>query len=159
MPSRKVAQRVKPKAKKTTTKKGSKKSRSTVRIHLKKGGLARFDRAGNVVEEYHLHYQEKKRHSILQRVVADRQGNALAVFRRLIALRTLGKHRLSDEQKNLLTRDAEFIKRKYYGTSYWRYPETPKKTGKKKKSVGYDDDDEEGDSSSSSSSSSDSDSE
>jgi len=130
----------------------SKKSKTKkVIIPVTKGGLSALSKTGKKVD-YHISSAEKTRHYILNLVVKKRGKNALSVYRALLARRTLGKNRLSETQKSILTKDADYIKKKYG-------------LAKKKKAMSYNDDEEEesytydedqdDDSSSSSSSSSD----
>jgi len=126
----------------------SKKSKTKkVIIPVTKGGLSALSKTGKKVD-YHISSADKTRHYILNLVVKKRGKNALSVYRALLARRTLGKNRLSETQKSILTKDADYIKKKYG-------------LAKKKKATSYDDDDEENytyendDDSSSSSSSSD----
>lgn len=104
--------------------------KSKVRIPLTRGSLAVHDKKGQVIHEYHIRDSNITRHRVLNQIVQHRQGDAIGVYRALLARRTLGKHRLSTQFKDTLTKDANYIKKKYYDTKLW---------AKAKKSVSYDD--------------------
>ncbi len=100
---------------------GSRKKKSMkkprVRIPIKKGGME-ITRNGRTLE-YHIKDTERKRRTVLNALVKHK-SSGLQVHQRLIALRTLGKRRLTRDQYNTLTADANYVKRLYYGTSYWK---------------------------------------
>ena len=113
-------------------------SKSKVRIPIQKGALALNDK------DYHIKNSITARRKILNGIITE-HGDAINVFRALLARRTLGKNRLSPTQIETLTKDMAYIKKKYYGTALWS-------AKKKKKSSSYEDsDDNDGESSSSSS--------
>ena len=99
-------------------KKTSKKPK--IRIPIQRGSLAVKDSQGNIVEDYHIRDGLKQRHKVLNKVVEQKHGDAIGVYRALSARRTLGKNRLSEEQKMILTNDMEFVKSRYYNTALWQ---------------------------------------
>lgn len=116
----------------TKPKKTGRKTKKVI-IPVEKGGLSAFSNKGKKVD-YHISSPDKTRHYVLNRVVQSHHKDGLSVYRALIARRTLGKNRLSVTQLSILTRDADYVKKKYGKTSKW---------SKKKKSTAYDDDDDE----------------
>jgi hypothetical protein len=113
--------------KKTTRKSGSKKvasrrsrKKSSVRIPIDRGALAWFDAKNGEIVDYHISTPTKKRRALLRRLVTDKNMDALTVFRAIIARRTLGKNRLSEQQISTLTSDADYVKKKYYNTDFWQ---------------------------------------
>lgn len=90
-----------------------------VTIPITRGSLALHDQNGKITEEYHIRTPEKARRALLRQLVLQHKGNARATFRALIARRTLGKNRLTESQKGVLTSDADYVKRTWYNTPNW----------------------------------------
>lgn len=109
-------------------KKRSTSYKSAAKIKIRQGGLSFVDQQQKKVH-YRLKYTAKERRDILDQVVYQ-HGKALSIYRGLIARRTMGKNKLSKEQLNIYTSDANYIKKKYHGTEFWQ---TCKSCLKKKK--------------------------
>lgn len=91
---------------------------SSVKIHIQKGSLSVPDSNGKKLD-YHISSPIQLRHKILNKIVKTKNGDAIGVYRALLARRTLGKNRLRGEQINTLTDDANYVKQKYYYTKNW----------------------------------------
>lgn len=85
-----------------------------VRIPIRKGGLAVTLSNGQTVG-YHTTLGKINRRRILKRVIDEKAGGALAVFRALVARRTLGKNRMAPEKLKVLTEDAAWVKKHFLG--------------------------------------------
>ena len=90
----------------------------SVKIPIQKGALSIHDSKGRVVD-YHISTPEPARRRILNKIVDNKNGDAIGVYRALLARRTLGKNRLNEHQLSVLTADANYIKKKYYNSSRW----------------------------------------
>jgi len=93
-----------------------------VRIPVRKGGLAIKDSQGNIVAEYHIRTPKTERRLVIDNLVHKDGG--LPVYRALIARRTLLKNTANKTMLATLTADANYVKKRYYNTSFWS-----KKTG------------------------------
>jgi hypothetical protein len=92
-------------------------SKTKVLINISPGVMKLPGKNGSPDIEYHIHYTQRKRRTILNKLITEK--TALKIYRTLLARRTLGKTKLSPEQKNTLTQDAKYIKDKYYGKNLW----------------------------------------
>jgi len=90
-----------------------------VRIPIQKGGLAQHDKNGKIVQNYHISEPESVRRALLDKIVKRKRGGAYALHKALVVRRTLGKNRLSEFQKSVLTGDMVYLKNKYHGTTKW----------------------------------------
>jgi hypothetical protein len=94
-------------------------SRKVRKIHITPGAMKLPGKNGSPDIEYHIHYTQRKRRTILNKLITEKKETALKIYRTLLARRTLGKTKLSPEQKITLTQDAKYIKDKYYGKHIW----------------------------------------
>ena len=101
--------RVKSKSRKSRSLKRSRKSK--VRIPIHRGGLAIKGPGGKIKQEYHIHLATSTRRAILGKLM-KREGG-LSIMRALVARRTLGKHNLNQTQKEILTRDINYVKKQH----------------------------------------------
>lgn len=93
--------------------------KSKVRIIIEKGALSLHNKQGNVTKEYHIRSPTMERRGVLDSIIRQKKGGAYGIHKALVARRTLGKNRLSEDQKTRITSDINYIKRKYYDTDKW----------------------------------------
>lgn len=96
-----------------------KKSDVSVRVHIPvtKGSLS-YQRNDERVG-YHIADSVRKRHAVLNGLIREASKDALMIHRALVARRTLGKNRFTDEQIARLTDDIEYIAKRYKGSEHW----------------------------------------
>ncbi len=84
--------------------------KSKVRIPVTKGSLC-IDQQKKKC--YKLKKTARERRSIIRHLIEKQGRTPLQIFRALVARRTLGKNRWSEEQKSTITSDINYIRKKW----------------------------------------------
>ena len=103
--------------------KRSQRSKKSNPIKITKGALTYVNPKTKKEMGYHIHLSEPRRRMILRGILKHPHGanpkNGRKIQQALIARRTLGKNRLSEEQKHVLTQDAAYIKKVAQKLDLW----------------------------------------